>query len=122
MLFPTIQAHCDQLITQFASIPAERRVLLQKISDYVRSNQTQHLPVNLVYICTHNSRRSHFGQIWSAVAAAYYHVFSVSTFSGGTEATVTGAVLGMTDAGDASTHCADGDGSGVTPSLKNCST
>jgi arsenate reductase len=87
MLFPTIQAHCDQLITQFASIPAERRVLLQKISDYVRSNQTQHLPVNLVYICTHNSRRSHFGQIWSAVAAAYYHVFSVSTFSGGTEAT-----------------------------------
>lgn len=87
MLFPTIQAHCDQLITQFDSIPVERRVLLQKISDYIRRNKAQDLQVNLVFICTHNSRRSHFGQVWSAVAAAYYHVSAVSTFSGGTEAT-----------------------------------
>ena len=40
-----------------------------------------------MYICTHNSRRSHFGQIWAAVAASYYGISHVRTFSGGTEAT-----------------------------------
>ena len=43
--------------------------------------------VNLVYICTHNSRRSHFGQIWAQVAAYYYKIKNVNAFSGGTEAT-----------------------------------
>ena len=40
-----------------------------------------------MYVCTHNSRRSHFGQIWGAVAAAYYSIENVITYSGGTEAT-----------------------------------
>lgn len=39
------------------------------------------------YICTHNPRRSHFGQIWAATAAAYYQIPNVKTFSGGTEST-----------------------------------
>ncbi|MDG0974071.1 MAG: protein-tyrosine-phosphatase [Crocinitomicaceae bacterium] len=38
-------------------------------------------------MCTHNSRRSHFGQIWAAVAADYYGIENVITYSGGTEAT-----------------------------------
>jgi protein-tyrosine phosphatase/arsenate reductase len=40
-----------------------------------------------MYVCTHNSRRSHFGQIWAAVAASYFGIENVQTFSGGTEAT-----------------------------------
>lgn len=44
-------------------------------------------PVNLIYICTHNSRRSHFGQIWAQVAAAYFEMNDVHSFSGGTEET-----------------------------------
>ncbi len=43
--------------------------------------------INLVYICTHNSRRSHFGQIWAQVAAHYYNIPNVYSFSGGTEVT-----------------------------------
>jgi arsenate reductase len=41
----------------------------------------------LNFICTHNSRRSHLGQIWGAVAATLYEIPKVTTFSGGTEAT-----------------------------------
>ena len=41
----------------------------------------------MIYICTHNSRRSHFGQIWAHVAADFYNISKVNTFSGGTEAT-----------------------------------
>jgi protein-tyrosine phosphatase/arsenate reductase len=86
-MFQSIQQHCDTLAAQFYRIPEERKALLAKIAAYVQSAKDRNLPVRLVYICTHNSRRSHFGQIWSAVAAAYYGVPNVSTYSGGTEAT-----------------------------------
>jgi protein-tyrosine-phosphatase len=43
--------------------------------------------INLLFVCTHNSRRSHFGQIWATVAANFFAVQQVHTFSGGTEST-----------------------------------
>jgi arsenate reductase len=61
--------------------------VLDNISNYIRYEKLENKPINLVYICTHNSRRSHFGQIWAAVAANYYDIKDVHTFSGGTEAT-----------------------------------
>lgn len=44
-------------------------------------------PVDLVFICTHNSRRSHMSQIWAQAGAAHFGLEGVRTFSGGTEAT-----------------------------------
>lgn len=78
---------CNNLTVQFDSIPSERKILLEKISAYIQAKKNENSPIQLMYVCTHNSRRSHFGQIWAAVAAAYYGVKDVSTFSGGTEAT-----------------------------------
>ena len=78
---------CDQLSQQFESISSDRKVLLEKISSYVQQKKDAKSPIQLIYVCTHNSRRSHFGQIWAAVAAEYFGVNEVSTFSGGTEAT-----------------------------------
>lgn len=78
---------CDQLSQQFESIPFERKVLLEKIAAYIQQKKDTNLPIQLIYVCTHNSRRSHFGQIWAAVASDYYGVDHVTTFSGGTEAT-----------------------------------
>jgi len=86
-MYNSIRILCDQLITQFQEIPAERKLLLEKISQYVAKKNGAEQLVNLVYICTHNSRRSHFGQVWARVSANYYSIKSVSTFSGGTEAT-----------------------------------
>lgn len=78
---------CDQLSQQFESISSDRKVLLEKISSYIQQKKDAKSPIQLIYVCTHNSRRSHFGQIWAAVAAEYFCVNEVSTFSGGTEAT-----------------------------------
>ena len=78
---------CDQLSQQFESISSDRKVLLEKISSYIQQKKDAKSPIQLIYVCTHNSRRSHFGQIWAAVAAEYFGVNEVSTFSGGTEAT-----------------------------------
>lgn len=86
-MFELLKNHCYQLVNQFDTIPKERKELLTKISDYIQSKKDGNLPINLMYVCTHNSRRSHFGQIWAAVAASYFGVENVLTFSGGTEAT-----------------------------------
>ena len=87
MLFNKIQAKCIDLAQNFDAIPTERKVLLNKISNYIQQKKDGNLPIQLMYVCTHNSRRSHFGQIWASVAAEFYSVPNVATFSGGTEAT-----------------------------------
>lgn len=86
-MFPKIQQICSDLIQQFDSISPERKAALVKISDYMQMKLDEKLPVQLMYVCTHNSRRSHFGQIWSTVATEYFSIPHVKTFSGGTEAT-----------------------------------
>lgn len=86
MLQP-IKHYCDKLIIEFDAIPKERKTLLENISNYISTKKESGQAIQLVYICTHNSRRSHFGQIWAQVAANYYNVKNVTSFSGGTEAT-----------------------------------
>ena len=86
-MFQPIKLYCDKLTNEFNTIPKERQKLLEKISDYISSKKENNQAIQLVYICTHNSRRSHFGQIWAQVAANYFNLKNVTTFSGGTEAT-----------------------------------
>lgn len=51
---------------------------------YNHLQNTSELSIN--YICTHNSRRSQFSQIWSDVAVAYYQL-PIRSYSGGVEVT-----------------------------------
>ena len=71
----------------FDRIPDERKERLQKLALFVRDKIKVGEEAKLIFICTHNSRRSHMGQLWARVAADYYGVSDVRTFSGGTEAT-----------------------------------
>ena len=86
-MFEPIKTYCDNLVKEFDKIPSERKNILEKITQYIAKKSILYKPVNLVYICTHNSRRSHFGQIWAKVASDYFSIKDVHTFSGGTEAT-----------------------------------
>ncbi|HYG50252.1 MAG TPA: protein-tyrosine-phosphatase [Flavobacteriales bacterium] len=83
----SIEEYCRQLPAEFNLIPQERKILLEKISAYINTKQKENKTTRLVYVCTHNSRRSHFGQVWAHVAAVYFHLHNVKTYSGGTEAT-----------------------------------
>jgi len=87
-MIQSITSYCENLTKEFSLISAERKVLLEKIADYITSKQRQNKQTNLVYICTHNSRRSHFGQVWAKVASEYFQINNISSFSGGTEVTV----------------------------------
>lgn len=69
-----------------AIISDERKTLLLKISKAIAKEYTENKEVNLNFICTHNSRRSQLGQVWSFYAANYFEL-NINAFSGGTEVT-----------------------------------
>jgi len=79
--------YLQSLLKNLGDLRTERKDLLTKISDYTSQRVQKGDFTNLIFICTHNSRRSHLSQLWAQVAADYYHIPGVSTFSGGTEAT-----------------------------------
>lgn len=87
--FPELENYCKTLEREFAQIPEERKENLRKISTFVSEKYKKSETVNLTFICTHNSRRSQFGQVWAKIAAYYYgfDIEKVRTYSGGTEAT-----------------------------------
>lgn len=82
----TIKNRCEILSKNFKEISSERKILLEKLANHIQEKLNSNKEINLVYVCTHNSRRSHLGQVWSKVAADFYG-FTINTFSAGTEAT-----------------------------------
>lgn len=86
MIYPTLADTISQL-RQEQLVSAARRAALQPLIDYVQAKVHAGAPVNLHFICTHNSRRSHLAQVWAQTAALYFHVPQVHCYSGGTEAT-----------------------------------
>ncbi|MDD2792773.1 MAG: hypothetical protein PHD73_06315 [Sediminibacterium sp.] len=87
LLYPEIKSFLQAAEGRFNSISAERKEVLRRFSSYIGQKTAQHQQVLLTFICTHNSRRSHFAQIWAQAAAAYYQVRGVVCYSGGTEIT-----------------------------------
>lgn len=86
-LYPELQEFVEAREAEFDTIPASRRESLDKLAQFIRDRAARQEPIRLVFICTHNSRRSHLGHIWAATAAARYGVADVEAFSGGTEVT-----------------------------------
>ena len=87
MLFPKIATLCEQWKQEFDLIPDARKVQLGRLSNYMNEKRKAGLAAHIIVICTHNSRRSHFGQLSLALAADYYQLSNIRTYSGGTEAT-----------------------------------
>lgn len=86
-MYPTLTSLCATLAAHFDSLPDERKKRLEQVAAFVRARKEAQQRIRLMFVCTHNSRRSHFGQVAAAVAAQYYGVPLVEVYSGGTEAT-----------------------------------
>lgn len=85
ILFDTI---ANQINTfDLKNIPQERKIILQPLIDFIQEKVSHQQQIRLNFICTHNSRRSHFSQIWAQTAAAHFNIKNVFCYSGGTEAT-----------------------------------
>jgi arsenate reductase len=68
------------------NITEDRLAVLKSLIDYIQSKIDNGQEINLNFICTHNSRRSQFSQIWAQTAADYFGV-PVKCYSGGVEVT-----------------------------------
>lgn len=79
--------YIDAFLAEEDTISSDRKAQLKKIAVYIEEKVKSNSPVNLTFICTHNSRRSHMSQIWAQTASAYYNIPQVMCYSGGTEAT-----------------------------------
>ena len=79
--------YCSSLSSELNQIPSDRKEYLNELVSYITEQQKAQKAINLVFVCTSNSRRSHMAQVWSQIASYYYDVKNVSTFSGGTEKT-----------------------------------
>ena len=69
------------------TIDAQRDKPIERLSDWIKQRARAKLPVNIIFVCTHNSRRSHMSELWAKAAAEYLGIENVKTFSGGTEST-----------------------------------
>lgn len=82
-----LETYVLQLISTFDLIPEERKKILTRMASDIISQLISNEQVKLIFICTHNSRRSHMSQIWTQAASHYYAIQGIMTYSGGTEAT-----------------------------------
>ena len=83
-LLDRVAQYIAMISPSVAEISEDRKILLDQVVDYILEKDGE---VRLNFICTHNSRRSHFGQVWATTMARYHGISRIKTFSGGTEAT-----------------------------------
>lgn len=79
-----LNQNLDQILS--LEIPEERREILQVLIDYIKDKRKKEQPIRLNFICTHNSRRSQFSQVWAQTAADYFQI-PAQCYSGGVEVT-----------------------------------
>lgn len=93
--------YISEVKQEYSSIPADRKVFLSELATYMSSKLNSDETIKLMFICTHNSRRSHIAQIWASTLSHEYGLKHIKTYSGGTEATAFNprAVKALRDAG-----------------------
>lgn len=86
-LLPALRPYVKKVAGEVGMVSPERRVVLDAIATNIVGRLDSGKTVEMTFICSHNSRRSHMSQIWAQTAAYYYGLNGITTFSGGTEAT-----------------------------------
>lgn len=83
-MFAKIQQVIDKM--DYNTISESRKNELEVLTQFIQEKKDKNLPVLLNFICTHNSRRSQFSQVWGQVASSYFGI-SAQSYSGGVEET-----------------------------------
>lgn len=86
-MFSLIQKKIHELTCRYNGITEDRKVILQQLAKCIQDAIATYNRADLLYVCTHNARRSHFGQVAGALATTFYGIDQVFTYSAGTETT-----------------------------------
>jgi len=81
--YSKLKEYSDNLPKDFNKIPGERKQILEEIGDYIFQSISDNKSAKLLFICTQNSRRSQFAQVWAQTATYYYRLNNIQTYSGG---------------------------------------
>ncbi|MBK6620519.1 MAG: protein-tyrosine-phosphatase [Saprospirales bacterium] len=84
-MFPLLSKFIHRALKEEKKISEGRKADLARLADFIRAQRQEGHPVQLLFVCTQNSRRSQMAQIWAAAAAAWFDLGDTKTFSGGTE-------------------------------------
>lgn len=109
-LLPELEGYVAERLAESDEIPSGRKQDLQVLAGWIAERVKAGQPARLVFICTHNSRRSQMAQLWARTAALFFAVSGVESYSGGTEVTTfyTRAVAALRRAGFRIEHFNDG--------------
>jgi len=86
-LLPKTLEYINNIDSEFEQISQIRKSELNELGKEINTMQADIGSVKLIFICTHNSRRSHMSQLWAQAASHYYNIHNIYCYSGGTEAT-----------------------------------
>jgi len=82
--FDTTLDLCNNNITQITDARLEE---LEKLAALISKNLSINNNARVVFICTHNSRRSQLAEVWFRYACKINNIENISIYSAGTEAT-----------------------------------
>ena len=71
-LFSEIEKLIKELNPQ--TIEEERKTVLQPLINFIQLKISTGQEIRVNFICTHNSRRSHFAQVWAQTLAHYFKI------------------------------------------------
>jgi len=83
--FPEILDYCRNLELLSGGIKKERKTKLAVLAAQIKQLKRELSPVEIMVVCTHNSRRSHMGELWLRVGIDYYGLSNLRIHSAGTE-------------------------------------
>lgn len=83
----TFSETIDICAQQGELIKADRQTELQDLARLIKTELEEHNYIDIIAICTHNSRRSQLLELWLKVISIYFDLNGIFSYSGGTEST-----------------------------------
>jgi hypothetical protein len=86
-VYPPLAAYLEARSRELASLAADRQRRLDALAALIAAGHANGGQVSLLFVCTHNARRSQMAQVWAHAIAAHHALPWLRASSGGTEAT-----------------------------------
>ncbi|MCA8998956.1 MAG: hypothetical protein KDA80_18295 [Planctomycetaceae bacterium] len=86
-LLEPLRPAVQRALSESYKLPSTRQDLLDDAARQIVNAIRELGGCDLIFVCTHNSRRSHLSHVWADVAAASLGLPEIGTASGGTETT-----------------------------------
>lgn len=82
-----LRDYIASLASGLDAIPTKRKSELDEIANTMATHLKEEARLEVIVVCTHNSRRSQLGEVWINTLSEYLKIEGLTAFSGGMEET-----------------------------------